>query len=359
MSSKKHSFYHNEPIFGLDLGHSSMKVMQLEPSRGGKPKVLGYGVSHYYPVNAIANGVIVNHDVLSKALHELFSTRLVGSINTRRVACTIPTSNTFSRPMKLPPMDKDDITNAVHLEAEQYIPIPIDNLYLDFEISHQDDQGIELLMVATPKNIVDSTTKFLESVGLEPIVLEPTMNASARIFKLADPSFQEVTILIDFGSIATDVAIFDHSLFVNSTVSGGSDTLTTQLSAQLDISSSEAFILKSQFGLAQSDHQSAIIAATKPVLDSLVREVRKIIRYYDERSGGSHRKISQIVTLGGGANMRGFNEFLSSNLSLPTRGLNPWHKLDFKDIEGPTELAGPLYITVAGEAIISSKEIFE
>lgn len=359
MSGKKPSFYHDEPVFGLDIGHSSMKVMQLEHSGKAKPKVLGYGVSRYYSVSAIANGVIVNSHILSEALHELFSKRLIGTINTRRVACTVPTSNTFSRPMKLPRMEKDDITNAVHLEAEQYIPIPVDNLYLDYEISNQDDKGIELLMVAIPKNIIDSTTGFLESIGLEPVVLEPTMNASARIFKAGDPSYQQPTILIDFGSVATDVAVFDKTLFVNSTISGGSDTLTTLIAQRLGVSIPEAFILKSQYGLEVSDQQGAILSAATPVLENLVREVRKIIRYYNDRSVGSKSKISQIVTLGGGANMRGFNEYLASHLNLPSRGLDPWARIDFNDIEQPTELASPLYITVAGEAIISSREIFE
>src|SRR3990167_8422138 len=159
--SSKLSFHHEQPLFGLDIGHSSMKIMQMERKTGKKPKVLGYGVSNYYPENAMSNGVIVNYEVLSKALNELLADRLIGEITARRVACTIPTSHTFSRPMSLPAMEKAQIEEAVKLEAEQYIPIPIENLYLDYDISRQDANGVDLVVVATPKNIVDSSLKFL------------------------------------------------------------------------------------------------------------------------------------------------------------------------------------------------------
>lgn len=359
MGSKNFKFYRTEPLFGLDIGHSSMKAMQLQTSSGSKPKVVGYGVSNYYPENAIINGVIVNYDVLAKALHELFNERLIGTINTKQVACTIPTSHTFSRPMKLPLMDKKDIADAIKLEAEQYIPIPVDNLYIDFDIISEGTENIELLMVATPKAIIDSCTKFIKSVGLEPVAMEPTMNASARLFNLADPTSNQPTILIDFGSVATNVAVFNKEILVNSTVSGGSDTLTSLISSQLGVGLSEAYIYKSQFGIGPSNYQERILLAAKPILNALTREVQKIIRYYSERFPDSHEKIGQIVTLGGGSAMRGFNEFLTNRLGLPAKGLDPWNKIDFGKLEPPSELAKSMYLTVSGEAILAPEEIFE
>src|SRR5665213_2727710 len=211
----KLSFYQDQPLFGLDIGYTSLKVMQLETVAGKQPKVLGYGFGKY-PSSAISSGVITAYEPLAKALHELFEEHLQGAISTKRVACTIPTAHTFSRPMKLPPMNDKDIAEAVHLEAEQYIPVPAGNLYIDFDIARRDDKGIELLMVATPKNIIDSHIKFLEGVGLDPVALEPTMNASARFFDLADPAHNQPAVLIDFGSTAIDLAVFDKTMFVNS-----------------------------------------------------------------------------------------------------------------------------------------------
>src|ERR1043166_7631754 len=98
------NLHDHEPLFGLDIGHSNLKVMQLQSGAGKTPRVLGYGVSHY-PSEAIAAGVILDFQGLNKALYDLLSQNLNGSVSTRRVACTIPTSRTFSRPMRLPLMD--------------------------------------------------------------------------------------------------------------------------------------------------------------------------------------------------------------------------------------------------------------
>ncbi len=350
------NFYHDEPLFGLDIGYTSMKVMQLAPTRD-RPKVVGYGVSNFYPMSLIQNGEIVNFKGLAKYLHELFEDGLIGSISTRRVACSIPTSHTFSRPMKLPPMEKDELAEAVHLEAEQYIPVPAEKLYLDYDILRSDEEGTDLLVVATPKNIIDSYMKFLELVGLEPVAMEPTMNATARLFGLADPSHAQPSVLVDFGSIAVDLAVFDKTIFVNSTVNGGSDTLTTLIAQQLGISVQQAFGIKSKYGISYSEKLGSIMNAAQPILDNLIRETRKIIRYYDERTS-KEQKITQIITTGGGATLSGLSEFLSRQLNLPTRMLDPWHKIDFGELGPPTELAKSMYITVAGEAILNPKELF-
>lgn len=351
------NFYHDEPLFGLDIGHSNLKIMQLETSPGHTPKVLGYGVANY-PADSMANGVIVNYKALSHALYQLFTEQLTGKISSRRVACTIPTSRTFSRPMHLPLMDERHIRDAVHLEAEQYIPVNTNNLYIDYEITQRDDEGLDLLMVATPKNIIDSYVRLLEAVGLEPVVLEPTMNATSRLFGLADPSHGAPSLLLDLGSVSVDMAAFDKTMFVNTTVAGGSDTINELIAEHLGISQQEAYDVKNKFGLSYSPSQQDILDAIQPILDNLIREARKIVRYYNERTAPAHRKIVQIITIGGGANMPGLSQYISKQLGLPTRMLDPWHQLDFGPLRPPTTVERSMYITVAGEAIIQPKEVF-
>ena len=128
------SFYPDKPLFGLDIGHSSMKIMQFDNARGKKPRVIGYAVSNYYPESAISNGAIVNFEVLAENMQEMFKDRMVGEITANRAAATVPTSHTFNRPMSLPPMGKEQIEEAVKLEAEQYIPMPLDEVNMDFAV---------------------------------------------------------------------------------------------------------------------------------------------------------------------------------------------------------------------------------
>lgn len=353
------SLKRSEPLFGLDIGRSSMKVMQLESGSGksNRPSVVGWGNSYRYPVTSMDDGVIVDYNALSDAIHDLFEKRLSGVISTRKVACTIPMSYSFSRPLKLPVMEAEALEEAVHLEAEQYIPVAPENLYIDYEIVRREAKNLELLVVATPKNIVDSYMKFLEAVGLEPVALEPTMNATARVFGLADPAHEAPTVLVDFGANAIDIGVYDKTIFVNSTVQGGSDTMINSIAKRLGVDREEAYRLKNQEGLDFSGHLRDIGMAVKPTLDNLVRETRKIVRYYNERVD-TGRKVSQAITTGGGANMPGLNEYLSKEFGMPVRMLDPWNKIDFGRLKPPGELERSMFITVAGEAILDMTEVF-
>jgi len=350
-------FYRDKPLFGLDIGHSSIKVMQIEPGSSKKPAVVGYGMASF-PATAVINGIIVNFDAIGKAMYDLFKERLHGSIYTRRVACTLPTSHTYNRLMKLPGMADRDIDEAIRLEAEQYVPMPINNLYIDYEISKRDDSGIELLMVATPKNIVDSYVKLLESLDLEPVALEPSVNGASRLFGYIDAAHSEPSILIDFGSVATDVAVFDKTMIVNSTLAGGSEAMTKAIAEKLGIDMAKAFEMKSKYGIGVSNNQQQISEAIAPMLEILTKEVRRVMRYYNERVGQSKRTIAHIITSGGGATMPGINQYLTKQMGLPAQTLAPWESFDFGRLKKPTELEQSAYITVAGEAILNPKEIF-
>jgi type IV pilus assembly protein PilM len=351
------NFYRDEPLFGLDIGHSSIKVMQLELASGSAPKVLGYGMAKF-PPQAVLNGVISNFEQMSKAMYGLFKDELHGSIYTRRVACSLPTSHTYSRLMRIPEMPDNDIAEAIKLEAEQYIPMPIANLYIDYDVSTRDASGIELLMVATPKTIVDSYLQLFKALELEPVALEPSVNATSRLFSIADAAHTEPSILIDFGSVATDVAVFDKTMIVNSTLSGGSEMMTKLIAQRLNIDEQEAYEMKSKYGIGASENQHHVAEAVAPMLDALVKEVRKIMRYYNERVGQSDRNIAHIITSGGGATMPGIDEYLSKALGLPAKTLDPWQNLNFGHLKKPAHLEQSAYITVAGEAILSPKEVF-
>ncbi len=349
-------FYKDEPLFGLDIGHTNLKAMQIDKVSGHPPVIKGYGISNF-ALGSIQNGVIINPEVIAKAMHELFDKNLVGKITSRRVACTLPTAYTFSRPMKIPIMNREHIKEAVQLEAEQYIPIPLDSLYLDYEISYEDEQQMELLMVATSKKIVDSYLDLLQSLDLEPVAFEPSINAASRLLKIVGNMSAEPAILVDIGSLATDIAIFDKSLLVSSTMNGGGDTFSNLISRSMHMNIEQATELKNQYGIAFSDKQQRIIDALKPQLDTFIHETQKSIRFYSERTNNAGKNITKIITVGGGAVMPGFNQYISQELRLPTENLNPWEIIDFGQLVKPQEPDLSMFITVAGEAIIEPLEV--
>lgn len=350
-------FYKDKPLFGLDVGFNTIKVVQIE--RGDKKDtVMGYGVAKFSS-EAIKDGVIVDYEQIAKAAMDLFTGGIVGEITTRRVAATIPASRAYTRIMTVPAsLGKKELHDAVLFEAEQYIPLPMDELYLDYTTTQRLGEQQEVMVVAVPKVIVDSYMKFFDLIGLEVCALETTISAASRIISATESSADVPTILIDLGSLSVDLTVFDQSLVVNGTIPGGGDDFSSRIADKLGISKEEANNLKTKYGLGVSKKQAEIREALKPQLDSLIKEIRRVIRYYEDRTEGKS-SIGQIITMGGGANMPGLVDYLTDNLRLPTRMSNFWAELDMNKLQPPHEAERSLYITSAGAAIMKPEEIWK
>lgn len=352
---KSTNFFRDKPLFGLDIGPDSVRVMQIEQS--GKDRVIaGYGCLAFDP-KAIVDGVIEKPEVIARAIHDLFDTNIRGSINTKRVAIGIPAARTYSRAIKLPKLDPKDIEDAVRLEAEQYIPVALESLYLDFTQIQSTGEGIELFAVAAPKKIIDSYTELLEIVNLQPVLIETTIDAAARLF-LATHFGNMPSVLIDFGSSSADITIVDKTIIATGTVGGGGDNFTARISDQLGVTKEEAHVIKTRYGLNVSRKQHEISQAVEPLVDQLLKEVRRMIRYYEERYDSSH-KINQIVLMGSGANLPGLSDRMTEGLRLPVRSSDPWQHFSYAphiSELSPGERAA--YITAAGLANASPTEVF-
>lgn len=347
--------YKDKPLFGLDIGFSNLKVMQLA-HHNKKQIVAGYGVTSFDPA-AIKDGAIIDPEVIAKAAHELFEHNLIGDITTRRVAIAIPAVRTYNRTVQLPKLKQKELQEAVRAEAEQYIPLPIDQLHIDFEIITETEDGTEVLISAAPSKVVTSYMQLMDILGLEVVALETTIGAGSRLFVQAEAS-DVPTVLIDFGSISSDITIYDKSLIVTGTVPGGGDSFTKLIASTLAVSEHEAHVIKTKYGLGLSKKQKEITAGLSPILEQLLKEIRRMIRYYEERSY-TERKISQVVTMGGGANMPGLSEYMTSHLRLPVRMCDPWQRLEFGDLQPPNSVEKSMYATVAGLALMEPEEIFE
>lgn len=353
-------FLHDEPIFGLDIGQSSLKVMQIssdslsDNDHKARPQIIGYGYTNI-DRSAQKDGVIIKPDVVAKAALQMFNHHLIGEITTKRVAIAVPAYRTFTRSVKLPRLKANQLREAVELEAEQYISLPLSDLYLDYEIIGQTDDSIELLVVAVPKDIVDSYLELAQILGLEVVLIEPTLGSSARLFSL-DSQSDVASLIIDFGSLSADISIFDKTVKVTGTVQGGGVNFTEAIKSKLGITSEEAGLIKTRYGLTSSKKQLEINEVLEPTLQLIVKEIRRMMRYYEERYGVD-RPIKQIVTLGGGANMLGLSEYLTEAMRLAVRHTDPWHYLDSTGLQPPSVADRPMYATVAGLSLVKPREV--
>ncbi|HSH55274.1 MAG TPA: type IV pilus assembly protein PilM [Candidatus Limnocylindrales bacterium] len=347
-------FFKDKPIFGFDIGHGSLKVMQVSHA-AKRPRVIGYGTATF-DANAIKDGIITDHKAIAEAGMELFKNHLVGDITTPRVVIAIPTYRTYSRLISLPPLEGKELREAVELEAEQYIPVPIEDLYLDYNVVARDSEKMDVFAIGVPRKIVDSQLQLMRILGLETVGLETTIDAAGKLF-LEDAQSDVPAVLIDFGSLSADISIFDKNMLVSGTVSGGGLVFTNRIRDGLGVTQAEAQIIKTKYGLGPSKKQKEIYAALDPVLSQLAQEVRRMIRYYEDRFG-TERKITQVVTLGGGANMPGLSEYMTSNLRLAVRACDPWEYVDHKGLQPPARADKNMYATVMGLSLIKPKELF-
>jgi type IV pilus assembly protein PilM len=348
-------FYKDKPLFGLDIGFSSIKVVQVE-QRSKQRVIIGYGVGGF-DNEAIKDGVVMNHESLAASIQQMFKKDIVGEINTRRVAFSLPATRTFTRTMNLPEMLDKELQEAVALEAEQYIPVPIDQLYMDYTIIERTKEGIELLAVGVPKKIVDSYVQLVQMIGLEPVAFDTSISAASRLFENQESHDEVPAVLVDFGSISTDITIHDKTVIVTGTLPYGGDTFTDLIATALGITKAEAHVVKTKYGMGKSKKQAEITEALHIDLEQMVREVRRMIRYYEERSG-TKQKIGQIVTMGGGAHMPGLSEYLTSVLRIPARMCDPWQNLKLGKLKPPTAVEKSLYVTASGLALIEPQELF-
>ena len=354
MEQSKTLFFEDKPLFGLDIGHGKVRVMQLTPAKH-RPRLVGYGETTFDP-SAIKDGVIETPEVVAAAIQDLFRHHLVGDITTNRAAMAVPMARAFTRSMEVPKLSAKELAEAVQNEAEQYIPAAIDDLYTDYTQAGASDNKTNILIVGMPKRIIDSYLMLSRLLGLETIALQTSSGAGAYLFG-RDPQSDIPSLLIDFGSNSADITVYDQGPAISGTVACGSELLTTAIAQELGVTEKEATLIKAKYGLGLSKKQAQIEKALSPTLSLLVKEIKRTVRYYEEHAHDK-RKISQVVIAGGGANMPGLAEYLTSNLRLAVRSFDPTSFIDFGHLQPFNITERMSYVTAAGLAAIDPKEVF-
>jgi type IV pilus assembly protein PilM len=338
------NFFEDKPLFGLDIGRSTVRVLQLHSDKKSS-KMVGYGAIDYDPT-AVQEGVIVAPEKIATAVQKLFKHNLVGDITTRRVAISVPIARTFTRSIDMPKLSEKELAEAVKTEVEQYIPAAAEDLYVDFTKFEISKNKTTVFIVAIPRKIVDSYITLARLLGLELVLIQTSSGAGANLFT-RDPQSDLPTLLVDFGSESADITLVDTSPMVSGTVACGGEQITKLISNALNVSEREAMIIKTRYGLGYSKKQHQIEDALNPTLGQLTREIRRTIRYYEERTKAK-RTISQVVIMGGGANMPGLADYMTNELRIPTRAFDPTAYIDFGRLQ-PFNISDRMsYVTAAG-----------
>lgn len=348
-------FYKDKPILGLDISSTGIKVMSVDSH---KWLVNGYGSIDLDPLKVKESFEDESNPFLTDSIKTLLSERINGNVNSNRVAIALPTARSYTRTFTLPASAEKSLDEAVTLEAEQYIPIPVSTLYIDYQIIERTKKTIVVLMSAMSKIIVDNVTHSAEAAGLEPILIEPSINSVGRVLTATEDGSLP-TIIVDIGPANTDIAILDKgSIRVTGGLPVGGNTFTLDIAKRLNIALENAHQLKVLNGLSAGPRQQRLKEALTPSLQRIITETKKVMRYYNERID-SERKLEQLLVVGGGSNMPGIGEYFTENIVIASRVASPWQKLDFNKVQEPPKQFRPRYITVAGAASIHPGSIWK
>jgi len=343
-------FYKDKPIIGLDISNTGVKVMSTDPK---KWLVHGYGSIDLEPLKVKDAMENANSTYLTDNIKTLMSEKIIGTLPSKRVAIAVPTARSYSRTFILPASAEKSLHDAVILEADQYIPIPSGNLYIDYQIIERNKKEITVLMSAVAKVIIDNLVKSVEAAGLEPVLIEPSICSVGRVLTATERGDDLPTIIVDIGPASTDIAILDRgNIRVTGGIAIGGNTFTLDIAKKLNVELENAHQLKVLNGLSAGPRQQKLTAALEPSLLRILGEVRKVMRYYDERISTT-RKLEQLLVVGSGSSLPGIGEYFTNTLVIPARVANPWQKLDFAKLQEPPKQFRPRYITSAGLASIN------
>ncbi|MCD6500866.1 type IV pilus assembly protein PilM [bacterium] len=321
------SIFSQKPeAFGLDISDRSLKMVKLAKTKG-ELKLSSFG-NWPVPPGIIEEGEIKDKKRFGEIIKKV-SQEIKQKTKLKSAICSLPEEKSFLDVIYLPQVKKEELREAVSYEIENYIPLPVDQVYFDCEIirpiSTQQKQ-LEVLIVAAPKKLIDDYLKALKTGGLKPIVFELECLAIARALIKGERT-QKPVLLIDFGETRTTFIIFSgQSLRFTSTIPISSQKLTESISKTLKVNLKKAEQLKQKEGL---EGKKEVFEAMIPPLTDLVEQIKTHLDYYHshekkDRLKKDGRELAKILLTGGGANLKGLVGFLIQNLKINVELGNPW-----------------------------------
>ena len=318
--------------FGLDISDLSVKIIKLKKKRGGF-KLSCFGETPIKP-GLIKKGEIKNEKSLIEIIKKAITNVKGEKIASKNVVASLPEEKAFLQVIQTPKMQEEKLKNAIYFEAENYIPMSMNDVYLDFQIVTRPTARLpyfEILIAAAPKKIVDPYVALLSKAGLIPQALEIASQAINR--SLIKNEFSAApALLIDFGLTGTRFIISrSNSLRFTSSISASINDITSAIAKSLSINFEKAEELKLKYGIPKNiagakkqkgAEEQKVFSAMAPILRDLTEQIKKHLVYCRSHLGG--KNIAKIIICGGGANLKGLADFCSAQLKLPVEIGNPW-----------------------------------
>ncbi|HPT50346.1 MAG TPA: pilus assembly protein PilM [Accumulibacter sp.] len=311
-------------LIGLDISSSSVKMVELAGDGKGAYRVERYAIE-VLARDVVSDGNIVNLEAAAESVRRAWK-KLATS--TRHVAIALPASHVITKKIIVAAGQREeDLEVLVESEANQYIPFPLEEVNLDFQVlgpAPSSPDEIEVLIAASRKEKVEDRVAVAESAGLKPVVLDVESYAVLAAFELIEKQLPnggrgQIIALVDIGANVMNLNVFrdGQQLYVREQAFGGNQ-LTQDISRAFGMSFEEAEAEKRRNNLPEK-YESEL---QRPFLESLALELSRALQFFFTST--QFNQIDHIVLAGGCAVMAGVDEIVAARTQIDTIVANPF-----------------------------------
>jgi type IV pilus assembly protein PilM len=326
---------------GLDIGSSSVKLVQLKEKKGGY-QLLAFG-SAPLPPEAIVDGALMNSSAIVQAIQDLFAQQKVKS---KDVAIGVRGHSVIIKKISLPRMTQDELDESIQWEAEQYIPFDVKDVNIDTQIltPGADAAGqMDVLLVAAKKDMINDYTSVCAEAGLTATVVDVDAFAVQNAYEVNyDPDASETVVIVNLGAAVSNINVISRGIttFTRDITMGG-NAFTEEIQKQLNISYDEAEALKVG-GQGETDAvvPQEVERVIQGVAEQLGGEIQRSLDFY--ASTAADGKVARAFLSGGTARIPALFKTVEARAGVPVEILNP-----FKNIEIDNKKFDPAVILSA------------
>ncbi|TSC95596.1 MAG: Uncharacterized protein Athens101410_470 [Parcubacteria group bacterium Athens1014_10] len=344
--------FKEKSYLGVDLGRGSIKVVEMKNEKG-KPQLVTYG----YIEKGIDFIKDDSEDKIKQAAFYLKEVCQKSRVATSQVIASLPGFSVFSAVINLPVMPHKELVSAIYWEAKKFIPLPIEEVVLDWKIlenldSHDvqkngnNKKNFKILLTAASRKLVKKYLELFKLANLELMSLETEVFALTRSLIGYDPS----TIMIcDIGAKVSDVIIVENSIPVlNRSFNIGGESITKTIASNLNIDFKRAEQFKVDIGL-NSQGDGVIPKVIEDILTSIINEINYTIELYQSQGA---KKIEKIILTGGSAFLPNLSSYFSEITNLKTLIGDPWSRVIYPlELKPVLEELGPRLAVAIGLAM--------
>ncbi len=315
-------------VIGLDIGSSSIKLVELNEVKGGY-KLQNLAISPL-PPEAIVDGALMDSVTIVDTIRDLISTC---KVKTKDVVTSVSGHSVIVKKITLPFMTQAELEESIQWEAERYIPFDINDVNIDFQIfgsSSENPDVMEVILVAAKKDIINDYVSILMEAGLNPVIIDIDAFALENMLGINyELEKDEVVAIANIGASITNINIIKNntSAFTRDIFKGGNQ-ITEEIQRQLHIDFEEAEKIKigSKVDMAS---QTVIHNIIKEASESLAIEIGNSLDFF--QSTTTYEKIGKLFISGGGSKIKDFDIVLQQQIGIPVEIINPFKKIEYSE----------------------------